>query len=90
MVKLVVVCVPANTHTFFMLKNRADREIHSIDYVLLQFSLCLIAHLYLTDVAMKVLALRLFPFLLAIYQLNQELHLQWSFSVASFPPFRKG
>ncbi len=60
----------ATTHIFFCSKIEQTATIYSIDYVLLQFSLCLIAHLYLTDVAMKVLALRLFPFLLAIYQLN--------------------
>ena len=54
-VKLVDVCVTANTHTFLYAKNRVDREIYSIDLCMITISLCLIAPLVLVVVAVKVL-----------------------------------
>ena len=51
--KFVNVCVPANTHTFFV-KNRVDREIHSTDLCMSTTSLCLIAHHYLAILDVKI------------------------------------
>lgn len=64
-------CMCTREYTYFLfLKNRADREIYSIDYVLSTISLCLSAHLDLAVAVVKVQVLRLFLFQLAICQLN--------------------
>lgn len=62
-------CIRECTY-FFYVKNRVDREIYSIDLCMSTVSLCLIVHLYLVDVAVKVLVLQLFLSQQVTYQLN--------------------
>ena len=52
----------ATTHIFFCSKIEQTATIYSIDLCMSTISLCPITHLYLIDIAVKVLVLRLFSF----------------------------